>query len=78
MGGSQNGVSDDPVTTDTNGHARPRYPKYVFEKIETGTICLSVDHPDFVLERLEQSAVSSPRRNRIVRQTNGSTLEAAR
>jgi hypothetical protein len=45
------GVQDDPVTTDANGHARLPYPKYVFERIETGTICLSVDHPDFVLER---------------------------
>src|SRR5262245_672696 len=41
------GVPNDPVTTDADGRARLPYPKYVFERIETGTICLSIEHPDF-------------------------------
>src|SRR5262252_5635639 len=48
------GVPNDPVTTDANGQARLPYPKYVFEKIETGTICLNVEHADFVPDRPER------------------------
>src|SRR6267143_126879 len=29
-----NGVTNPPVTTDTDGYARVPYPKYVFERIE--------------------------------------------
>lgn len=51
--GSCNKVPDSPVTTDVQGYARVPYPKYVFERIETGTLCLSVEHPHFVPERPE-------------------------
>jgi len=30
------------------------YPRYVFEKIESGTLCLRVSHPDFVPDRPER------------------------
>jgi hypothetical protein len=53
-------VPDDPVTTDANGQAHLSYPKYVLEKIETGTICLSVEHPDFVPERPERMVNFAP------------------
>ena len=54
------GVSDDPVTTDANGQARLTYPRYVFERIETGTICLSVEHPDFAPDRPERMVNFAP------------------
>lgn len=49
----RNGVPNPAVTTDKNGFARIPYPKFVFERIETGTLCLSVNHSDFVPERPE-------------------------
>jgi hypothetical protein len=48
------GVANPPVTTDREGYARVPYPKYVFEQIETGTICVSVNHPEFVPDRPER------------------------
>jgi hypothetical protein len=54
------GVPNDPVTTDGDGHARLSYPKYVFERIETGTISLSVEHPDFVPDRPERMVNFAP------------------
>ena len=42
------GVPNTPVVTDRHGLARVPYPKYVFERIETGEISFSVDHPDFI------------------------------
>src|SRR6266581_3437040 len=56
----QNGVPIRPVTTDKEGYARVPYPKYVFERIETGTVCLSVDHPDFVPDRPERIVATAP------------------
>src|SRR5579862_5288284 len=52
-GVSGNKIPDSPVTTDPQGCARVPYPKYVFERIETGTLTLSVEHPRFVPERPE-------------------------
>ena len=40
-----------PVVTDADGWARVPYPKYVFERIETGQISFSIQHPDFVPDR---------------------------
>ncbi len=54
------GVFNVPVATDNEGYARVPYPKYVFERIETGTICLSVDHPDFVADRPERMVTFAP------------------
>jgi hypothetical protein len=51
---------NDPVTTDRKGCARIPYPKFVFERIETGTLCLSVSHPDFVSERPECIVATTP------------------
>ena len=49
-----------PVTTDANGLARIPYPKHVFERIETGTIILTVSHPDFVTQRPERVVSTAP------------------
>jgi len=54
------GVPNDPVTSDADGRTRLPYPKYVFERIETGTICLSVEHPDFVTDRPERMVNFAP------------------
>ena len=53
-------VANSPVTTDAQGFARVPYPKYVFERIETGTLCLSVEHPDYVPERPEVMVAHAP------------------
>lgn len=52
-GAGENNVPDSPVITDSQGYARMIYPKYVFERIETGTLCLGVEHADFVPDRPE-------------------------
>ena len=39
------------VRTDGNGIALVPYPKYVFERIETGQISFAVSHPEFVPDR---------------------------
>lgn len=49
-----------PVTTDIDGYARVPYPKHVFERIETGTLCLSVNHRDFVPDRPERMVAMAP------------------
>src|SRR5215831_1510580 len=56
----KSGVPNPPVLTDAQGNARVPYPKYVFERIETGTLCLSVDHPDYVPERPERMVAFAP------------------
>ena len=48
---SENDVTDDSVKTDADGCARVAYPKFVFERIETGQISFSVNHPAFVSDR---------------------------
>jgi hypothetical protein len=50
----KSGVPKNPVITDKNGYAQVPYPKYVFERIETGKLCLSVEHPDYVSDRPER------------------------
>src|SRR5437762_2879800 len=50
------GLSNSPATTDRDGYARVPYPKYVFERIETGKLCLSVNHPDYVPDRSDCTA----------------------
>ena len=56
----ERGMPNTPVKTDEEGHARVPYPKYVFERIETGTLCLSVEHPDYVPERPEAVVAIAP------------------
>jgi len=41
-------VTNAVVLTDTQGYARIPYPQFVFEKIETGVVIVTVDHPDYV------------------------------
>jgi len=55
-----NGVPNPPVTTDKAGYGRVPYPTYVFERIETGTLCLSVNHPDYVPARPERVVATAP------------------
>ena len=66
-----NGVPNDPVTTDSRGRAEIPYPKFVFERIESGQISFSVNHPDFVSDRPFRTVSSSlpagaPWRERLV------------
>ncbi|HVM47338.1 MAG TPA: hypothetical protein VMU04_04885 [Candidatus Acidoferrum sp.] len=56
----KNHVPNTPVTTDANGYARVPYPKYVMERLETGVLCLSVEHPDFVPARPEVRVAFAP------------------
>lgn len=53
-------VSNAPVKTDANGFAQIGYPKYVFEKIETGVLCLSVNDSHFVPDRPERDVAIAP------------------
>ena len=55
-----NGVPNPAVTTDQDGYARVPYPKYVFEWLETGTLCFSVNHPDYVPDRPERVVATAP------------------
>ncbi len=55
-----NSVSNPPVQTDANGFARVGYPKYVFERIETGVLCLSVNDSHFVPDRPERDVAIAP------------------
>ena len=48
-----------PAITDDEGFAKVSYPGRVFEQIETGTLCLSVDHPKFVRDRPERVVASA-------------------
>lgn len=54
------GVPNDPVMTDRDGIARIPYPTYVFEKIETGVIIPTADHPDYVFEHIELVVTTTP------------------
>jgi hypothetical protein len=54
------GVPNPPVKTDNEGRAQVPYPKFVFERIETGTLCLSVEHPDYVPDRPERMVATAP------------------
>jgi len=53
-------VPNDPVLTDPAGVARVPYPRFVFERIETGQISFSVRHPDFVPVRPFRAVSSRP------------------
>jgi hypothetical protein len=54
-----NTVTNAPVITDEDGWAQVPYPKFVFERIETGVLCLTVDHPDFVPDRPERTVAAA-------------------
>jgi hypothetical protein len=60
-------VTNPPVMTDVNGEATIEYPKYVFEKVETGVVCLGVEHPDFVSQRPERDVDKSLPENASVK-----------
>lgn len=53
-------VPNPPVTTDQDGWATIPYPKFVFERIETGTLCLPVRHPAYVADRPERVVATAP------------------
>lgn len=54
-----NSVPATPVRTDRKGEANVPYPEFVFERIETGVITMSVEHPDFVPARPERIVSNS-------------------
>ena len=49
-----------PVKTSSDGYANVPYPKYVFERLETGKLCLAVEHPDYVPDRPERIVATTP------------------
>ena len=55
-----NGVTNPPVRTGNDGTAAIPYPRYVFERIETGVLCLAADHPDFAPDRPECDVDTTP------------------
>ena len=59
------------VTTGADGYAEVPYPFYVEEKLETGQISFSVDHPDFCADRPFATVTASP-------PANAPTLEKAK
>lgn len=52
--------ANNPVSTDKDGCAHVPYPKYVFERIETGEISFSVSHVDFVPDRPFRTVTTTP------------------
>ncbi|MFN7137846.1 MAG: hypothetical protein ACK4UN_00750 [Limisphaerales bacterium] len=49
-----------PVLTDERGEVRVKYPRFVMERVATGTIIFDVDHPDYVWFHGEQVVDHSP------------------
>lgn len=58
--GWNDSVPNDPVSTDKDGYARVPYSHYIFEKIETGSIQLSISHPDYVFDQVERVVSDAP------------------
>lgn len=58
-----NAVKPSPVVTDAQGIARVPYPRYVFEKAETGEISFHVEHPDFCSDRPFRVVSAAPPAN---------------
>jgi hypothetical protein len=56
-------VKPSPVVTDAQGIARVPYPRYVFEKAETGEISFYVEHPDFCSDRPFRVVSATPPAN---------------
>lgn len=52
-----------PIATDARGIAPVPYPAFVVERLETGEISFSVDHPDFCPERPFRTVDAAPPRN---------------
>lgn len=48
---NQNGTPKPAVVSDAEGYAVVEYPRFVFERIETGQISFLVQHPNFVPDR---------------------------
>jgi hypothetical protein len=58
-----NAVKPTTVTTDALGIARVPYPRYVFEKAETGEISFQVEHPDYCSDRPFRVVSATPPAN---------------
>ncbi len=54
------GVTNSPVVTDADGCTHVPYPKYVTERIETGEISFTVNHPDYVSDRPFRKVATTP------------------
>ncbi len=66
-----------PVTTDSSGVARVPYPHFVEERLETGEISFSVDHPDFCSDRPFRVVAASPPTHASLRKKAAYYLEYA-
>ncbi len=58
-----NPVKPTPVTTDARGIARVPYPRYVFEKTETGEISFGVEHSNYCSDRPFRVVSAAPPAN---------------
>ena len=56
----QFGMPAPRVQTDANGGVEMQYPKFVAEKLETGWMTWSVDHPDFISFREDRDVTDAP------------------
>ncbi len=56
-------VKPDPVTTDVNGIARLPFPRYIVEKLETGEISFTVNHPDYYSDHFSRVVAFAPPEN---------------
>ena len=50
------------LQTDRDGYVKLEYPKYVIERLETGTVIFTVDHPDFAAQQPERMVNDLPPR----------------
>ena len=48
------------ILSNSEGYAEVPYPKYVMEKLETGTLNLNITHPDFVQFDSDRSVDANP------------------
>jgi len=56
-------VKPAPVTTDSRGIARVGFPKFILERLETGQISVTIDHPDFCNESFSRDVAFAPAAN---------------
>lgn len=58
--GAAKGLPNESAVTDERGVARVSYPRYVFERIETGQISFLVSHSEFVADRPFRTVTTKP------------------
>jgi len=55
-----------PVRTDRSGIARVPFPHYILEKLETGEISFTVNHPDFCKDHFVRNVAFAPPENAVL------------